>query len=470
MLNAIFKYLCGLFILYYFSYTFSFETLINNNIINNIQKKLDEVSKNINENNITFSFSDSNLKKIFPKLSLNDDKIIENKYQLFESREIFITDENITNEYIRYIRPKFQKDETIFEYKFYNDTEYHNDYLFELNDELNLKDYYELCKASVLFQTNIKDIEDYPLISIILPSYNKYDEILKTVRSIQNQSFKNIEIIIVDDCSKDNSKEIYDYLLKTDSRIRIFYHLKNMGVWRSRLDGFLYSRGKYIIHLDTGDFLSNNMILEISNNLIQKYNLDSIRFSFKCTDSAKEKTWIKYFKKKDTKIVLGPKSYDIQVYLDDSSSSITLEENTYLDMDIDIGTGYSVAGCAYSSSLKMLNCKSRDTSSAQKISIISEKKDGTIQWINGIDDSTVKVKIKAATNIYGYNLKFEESKWKFNLYIHTSDITFSGYSSTLNVILKNKDNVDSTQNALCERKDPRKCLWDCPQIEDQDTL
>ena len=149
------------------------------------------------------------------------------------------------------------------------------------------------------------------------------------------------------------------------------------------------------------------------------------------------------------------KSYDIQVYLDDSSSSITLEDNTYLDMDIDIGTGYSIAGCAYSSSLKMLNCKSRDTSS-EKISIISEKKEGTIQWIGGIDDSTVKVKIKAATNIYGYNLKFEESKWKFNLYIHSSDITFSGYSSTLNVILKNKDNVDSTQNALCERKNPRK--------------
>ena len=314
MLNEIFKFLCGLYILYYFSYTFSFETLINTNIINNIQKKLDEVSKNINENDKSFSFSNSKFNIIFPKLSLNDDKIIENKYQLFESREIFITDANLTNEYIRFIRPKIQNDEEIFEHKFYNETEYHDDYLFELNDELNLKDYYELCNASVLFQTNIKDIEDYPLISIILPSYNKYDEILKTVRSIQNQSFKNIEIIIVDDCSKDNSKEIYDYLLKTDSRIRIFYHLKNMGVWRSRLDGFLYSRGKYIIHLDTGDFLSNNMILEISNNLIQKYNLDSIRFSFKCTDSAKSKTWIKYFKRKDTKIVLGPKAYDIQLY------------------------------------------------------------------------------------------------------------------------------------------------------------
>ena len=314
MLNEIFKFLCSLYILYYFSYTFSFESLINNNIINNIQQKLNEISKNINENNKNFSFSDSNFVDILPKLSLNDDKIIENKYQLFESRELFITGPNVTNEYIRYIRPVKQNDEEIFEHKFYNDKEHHDDYLFELKDELNLKDYYELCNATVLFQTNTNDIENYPLISIILPSYNKYDEILKTVRSIQNQSFKNIEIIIVDDGSTDKSKEIYDYLIKTDSRIRVFYHLKNMGVWRSRLDGFLYSRGKYIIHLDIGDFLSNNMILEISNNLIQKYNLDSIRFSFKCTEYENSNSWINYFKKKDTKIVSGPKSYNTRLY------------------------------------------------------------------------------------------------------------------------------------------------------------
>ena len=314
MLNEIFKFLCSLYILYYFSYTFSFEALINNNIINNIQQKLNEISKNINENTKNFSFPDSNFVDILPKLSLNDDKIIENKYQLFESRELFITGANVTNEYIRYIRPINQNNEEIFEHKFYNDIEHHDDYLFELKDELNLKDYYELCNATVLFQTNINDIENYPLISIILPSYNKYDEILKTVRSIQNQSFKNIEIIIVDDGSTDKSKEIFDYLLKTDSRIRVFYHLKNMGVWRSRLDGFLYSRGRYIIHLDIGDFLSNNMILEISNNLIQKYNLDSIRFSFKCTEYENSNSWINYFKKKDTKIVFGPKSYNTRLY------------------------------------------------------------------------------------------------------------------------------------------------------------
>ena len=102
---------------------------------------------------------------------------------------------------------------------------------------------------------------------------------MKSIRSIQNQSYKNIEIIIVDDCSTDNYTEIYKYLLDTDPRIRIFYHQKNMGVWRSRLDGFLYSRGKYILHFDPGDFYADNYVLEDGYNLVSNYNLDSVRFS-----------------------------------------------------------------------------------------------------------------------------------------------------------------------------------------------
>jgi glycosyltransferase involved in cell wall biosynthesis len=118
-----------------------------------------------------------------------------------------------------------------------------------------------------------------PLISIIIPSYNKENQILKSIRSIQNQSLKNIEIIIVDDYSIDNSKDIYKYLLETDPRIRVFRHLKNMGLWRSRLDGFLYSRAKYIIHFDMGDQYINNFVLEDNYNIISKYNLDSVKFS-----------------------------------------------------------------------------------------------------------------------------------------------------------------------------------------------
>ena len=82
------------------------------------------------------------------------------------------------------------------------------------------------------------------------------------------------------DCSTDNSKNILKNLLDTDPRKRVFTHLKNLGAWRSRLDGFLYSRAKYIIHFDLDDFYLDNYILEDTYNLITKYTLDSIKFSF----------------------------------------------------------------------------------------------------------------------------------------------------------------------------------------------
>ncbi len=86
-----------------------------------------------------------------------------------------------------------------------------------------------------------------PVVSVIIPSFNKSSVIMKSIRSIQNQSFKDIEIIIVDDCSTDNSSIYFKYLLETDPRIRIFTHLKNKGAWRARINGFLYSKEKYII-------------------------------------------------------------------------------------------------------------------------------------------------------------------------------------------------------------------------------
>jgi len=68
--------------------------------------------------------------------------------------------------------------------------------------------------------------------------------------------------------------------LDKDPRIKIIYHLQNLGIWRSRIDGVLYSKGKYIIQFDMEDLYTDNYILEDAYNLIEKYNLDSLRFSF----------------------------------------------------------------------------------------------------------------------------------------------------------------------------------------------
>jgi hypothetical protein len=87
--------------------------------------------------------------------------------------------------------------------------------------------------------------------------------------------------MIVDDFSEDLNSTIYETLLKSDPRIRIIAHLKNMGVWRSRIDGFLYSKGKYVIHFDPSDLYEDNYVLEDIYNIIEKYHLDSVKMFFR---------------------------------------------------------------------------------------------------------------------------------------------------------------------------------------------
>ena len=155
---------------------------------------------------------------------------------------------------------------------------------------------------------------DNPLISVLIVAYNKKDIILKSIRSIQNQSLRNIEIIIIDDHSTDNSEEIFKELLKTDKRIRYFKHLKNMGLWRSRLDGFLYSNAPYVIHFDGGDFYADNYILEDTYEIITKYNLDSVRFSYRETFAKNHLTkndLIYKYSPQDRKIVYGRRWYNV---------------------------------------------------------------------------------------------------------------------------------------------------------------
>ena len=180
---------------------------------------------------------------------------------------------------------------------------------------MNTNDFYDLClKENIISNESFHHKTEVPLVSVLIIAYNKKDVILKSIRSIQNQSLKNIEIIVVNDNSTDNSEEVFKQLLKEDERIRIFTHLKNMGVRRSRLDAFLYSNSEYVIHFDAGDFYADNYILEDVYYLANKYNLDSIRFGFRLTRAKNHLTKndrLYTFKKKDIKIVYGRRSYSV---------------------------------------------------------------------------------------------------------------------------------------------------------------
>ena len=185
-------------------------------------------------------------------------------------------------------------------------------------DQWEINNYYDLCqKEKFISNVSFFNKTNNPVISVLVILYNKKDIILKSIRSIQNQSLKNIEIIIVNDNSTDKSEEALKQLLETDGRIRIFTHLKNMGAWRSRLDAFLYSNAPYVIHFDAGDFYADNYVLEDAFFLANKFDIDSVRFGFRLTKEKhhlSKKDRIFTFKKNERKILYGRRLYNVCGY------------------------------------------------------------------------------------------------------------------------------------------------------------
>ena len=114
------------------------------------------------------------------------------------------------------------------------------------------------------------DKED--LISIIIPIYNVEKYLEKCLNSIIGQTYNNIEIILVDDGSKDQSKEICDNYAKTDNRIRVI-HNENKGVSNARNTGIDIAKGKYITFIDADDYVDKNYV-DVLYALCIKNNAD----------------------------------------------------------------------------------------------------------------------------------------------------------------------------------------------------
>jgi teichuronic acid biosynthesis glycosyltransferase TuaG len=91
------------------------------------------------------------------------------------------------------------------------------------------------------------------LVSIITPSYNSSKFIKDCIASVFSQTYKNWEMIIVDDCSKDNSKEIISELSTKDKRIKPIFLEKNVGAAEARNAAIRQSKGKYVAFLDSDD-------------------------------------------------------------------------------------------------------------------------------------------------------------------------------------------------------------------------
>lgn len=148
-------------------------------------------------------------------------------------------------------------------------------------------------------------------VSIIIPVYNSEENIRRCIDSCIKQTYKNLEIVCINDGSTDNSLKIIKEYKKKDSRINII-NQKNMGVSVARNNGIKSCDGEYITFLDSDDYLNIDSI-EIMVNLLNEKNVDLIRtnytrvFENNCTKQNK-KLIIKnrkFDKEEITKVVLN---------------------------------------------------------------------------------------------------------------------------------------------------------------------
>ncbi|MFV8368812.1 glycosyltransferase family 2 protein [Flavobacterium sp. LB2R40] len=124
-----------------------------------------------------------------------------------------------------------------------------------------------------------------PLVSIITPSFNSEKFILETMKSILNQTYKNWEMIIVDDCSTDQTVSIIKEISKQDNRIKLFQLETNSGTGIARNTALDKATGKYISFLDADD-LWKPQKLERQMEFLKQYNLPFTFSFYECINEA----------------------------------------------------------------------------------------------------------------------------------------------------------------------------------------
>lgn len=124
-------------------------------------------------------------------------------------------------------------------------------------------------------------------VTIVVPVYNTEKYLDECIKSIVNQTYENIEVILIDDGSKDNSPKICDKWAQKDSRIQVI-HKMNEGAGIARNTGISNASGEYICFFDSDDYIEPYTI-EKSLNALLENNADIVLFGF-CDITANGKT------------------------------------------------------------------------------------------------------------------------------------------------------------------------------------
>lgn len=117
--------------------------------------------------------------------------------------------------------------------------------------------------------------------SIIIAAYNIEDYIQRAIQSVEKQTFKNFELIIIDDSSNDKTKEKISEMCEKYNNIIFFTHNENKKLGSARNTGLQVASGEYILYLDGDDYLAEDNVLERLNSLIGEDKPDVVYLGFK---------------------------------------------------------------------------------------------------------------------------------------------------------------------------------------------
>ena len=182
------------------------------------------------------------------------------------------------------------------------------------------EDYNIMFIKRYLNEIDFSNLNDFPMISIIIPIYNGKKLIIRSLLSIYAQSIKNIEIIYVDDYSIDNSTDLIKKFQKLDKRIKLFINKENRGTLYTKSFGITKAKGKFVLVMDQDDiYIDKDLFL----NLIQiseKNDLDILQFKY--NDYSPKRNIIEYdnikFSSNYNKIIKQPELGNINLYLNES--------------------------------------------------------------------------------------------------------------------------------------------------------
>lgn len=142
----------------------------------------------------------------------------------------------------------------------------------------NIEKYFKLCNKSNTNKIYYLNKTKSPKVSIISPIYNRGKYLDRFLKSIQNQNFNELEIILIDDFSSDNTLILIKLYQNIDKRIILIRNKKNYGTFKSRNLGILASKGEYVILPDPDDILSENSLKNFYI-ISTKYKYEMIRFN-----------------------------------------------------------------------------------------------------------------------------------------------------------------------------------------------